>query len=1624
MKKLLSLLLVLLVCLGIFVACGEEEVSLLDQAKTNLNALYKTKYDGQVTGSDYELVSQVKIDGVTLTVEWSVNVTEGVTVSKLDNGMTLIDVIDEAAQDIPYVLTATIKDAEGNTLQVSYNCTVPKFKVNTFAEYAAAKDEASLVIEGVVSGVFSKATGSQANGLYIQDLNNEGGYYVYNLTDDPNGVIEVGMTVQVRGKKDLYNGTYELIDASVTILNDGAKTEVVPVDYTSILSGATALNDAALVEKQGMLVTIKGVTIDEPGDNGYYYFLLGNHKVYLRISSSNNATTKEALETIKANFAANRGNTADVTGVISIYSGNFYLSPVSADAFANFVEPERNDAEKVAFELDSINIPANITKATTLTLPLVGSKYDTVTIVWVSDNAAAVVGENGAITITVPDAETEVKLTATATCGEATATKEFTITLSKTLTSIKDALDLGVAQESYTTDKYLVGGVITEVKNTKYGNVVISDGFNSILVYGLYSADGSVRYDAMETKPVVGDYIVALGIIGQYEGTAQMKNGWLVTHTTSTSIEDANTLGNTFDKNNYTEDKHLVTGVITEVQNEKYGNVVISDGTHSILVYGLYSATGAVRYDAMETKPVVGDTITVLGVVGKYDAPQLKNAWLVGYTAGTGSDTPVDPDPEDPEVPTFPEGVVDPVVGPAYNIGIINPNKDNNVYYISGGMAATYYLATNSDVASALDFYLEATEGGYYLYYLDGTTKTYINYTVNGSHVNSVYATTAETVFTYDATLKTLSTDVNGEAYILGTNNSGTYATVGPVKASADPFYCFFYAVEGSDTPVDPEPTEPTAVEGSIDIGENTLTIEANTYVNAVVYAMGSYTITWNDETVVVLVNDVAIASGDVVEFPNPRLSMTTLTVYGADYAAATVTLTIAEYVAPSTNVSVVLGENVVNVTDIDWGTTVEFTAPAAGDYTFVPVDNAVIIYDYTNYFIGSDEILTLNLTEGQVVSFSVLTANWQAGDATITIVEGTEVPDLGGGEEVEVSTADLILGNNSVSAESVKFTYTAAGEIVLVVTPGNPVMGPLDYTYTINSGDAVAMVAGEAVEITLAANDVLVVSAVGTGYGTIIVSEKTEGGEDVGGEGGEDVGGEPVTGTVVYLAVHAGGRKLMVTIDTVAGTMVITRSDMTGNFTGGATTVNYTYAFDGTDVTYALVDASSAITTMTFDASGAPVSITWGSQVYENFEVQGGEEEPEEPEVHVCADTDGDYLCDDDTCGLVVEPADGTVLTIPEAIKLATATGTTKTTGKFYVVGIVTKVGNSMTIKDADGNEISLYVVYASEDHSTDNKYNAFTGDKPGLGDTATFYGNLNCSYSGAARFYEVHWTEFTKHTCEYAEGVCTICGAAEPVTGPITSIADALAAAEGAEVELTGTVVEIREAWSSYNNMSAWISDGTNRILVWRMVTKVYMGDVITVTGVIGQYDSVNQVAAGSTAVVVTPHTCDWVDATCTVPQTCKVCGATQGEALGHNMVDGVCANGCGLQEGETLTTLTISMADIATANNWENAIQYLTFTHEGFTFTASAGTNNGKYYTSGGGSWRFYSSESGTLTITAPEGKTIKSINITWSQGGLSCNGTAMSSGIATTVSGNEIVISATAKTFITAIEIVYA
>ena len=107
----------------------------------------------------------------------------------------------------------------------------------------------------------------------------------------------------------------------------------------------------------------------------------------------------------------------------------------------------------------------------------------------------------------------------------------------------------------------------------------------------------------------------------------------------------------------------------------------------------------------------------------------------------------------------------------------------------------------------------------------------------------------------------------------------------------------------------------------------------------------------------------------------------------------------------------------------------------------------------------------------------------------------------------------------------------------------------------------------------------------------------------------------------------------------------------------------------------------------------------------------------------------------------------------------------------------------------------------------------------------------------------------EATGHN--YIEGICEYCESVDPEHYFVVTIEEALEKEDGAKVSVSGTVSSINTVWSdSYNNISVTITDSEgNSLYIYRMNTKVVLGDIITVKGVMGTYNG-RQIAQGSTA------------------------------------------------------------------------------------------------------------------------------------------------------------------------------
>ncbi len=451
MKRILILMLAFVLCLSCFVACTEPEVPgeetgtqapdgelTVEQALANAYAYVKNMYKQYLTApetaADFTLVSAVKVGGVDYTITWTVD-NEAVKVVAGEGEVT-IDVDEKSATEVAYKLTAVISAADGTQSEpLVFELKVPMYNVLTYEQYYATEKDKAVVVEGLVVAVHSQDQGNKYNQLYVMDANGTGGYYVYSMEKDPvkDLGIKAGMTVSVTGTKDIYNGLHEIKNATVVVVDSTEKT-LTPVDITEIFASATDLKAENLVNKLAMLVTIKGVEItdqDLSEKSQYLNFKLGNLTSYIRVYRTDlpvSAGGDEGLESILAGHTEHTAWKADVTGVVVVYGGAIYLNPVSKDCF-NYIEKiQRTPAQMVDVEAEALEVPEEVKVNSVLELPIKGSSYTDVAISWASDNACAVVdAATGKVTITLPETEQTVKLTATLTLGEATKTVEFTV---------------------------------------------------------------------------------------------------------------------------------------------------------------------------------------------------------------------------------------------------------------------------------------------------------------------------------------------------------------------------------------------------------------------------------------------------------------------------------------------------------------------------------------------------------------------------------------------------------------------------------------------------------------------------------------------------------------------------------------------------------------------------------------------------------------------------------------------------------------------------------------------------------------------------------------------------------------------------------------------------------------------------------------------------------------------------------------------------------------------------------------------------------------------------------------------------------------------------------------------
>lgn len=271
MKRTSALLMTLLLGVSCLAGCGNTEqqtastettvetsnTDALENAKSYIRLMYKD--ETVKTAADYQVVGAVVINGESYDIEWTATVTSGaedaVSVVAGDDKMVTIDINEKASEETAYTLTASIKDASGESVELSFDHIVPKGLDLAAASYEEIVAEAYALEDGAnLEGTFRLyGTVTEIGTPYSEEYKNVtvtlavAGMEEYPIecfrlkSEAGEGVdtIVVGDKITVEGTLKNYNGTIEF-DAGCVLLG---KEEVVP--QSALIEAAYALEDGA-----------------------------------------------------------------------------------------------------------------------------------------------------------------------------------------------------------------------------------------------------------------------------------------------------------------------------------------------------------------------------------------------------------------------------------------------------------------------------------------------------------------------------------------------------------------------------------------------------------------------------------------------------------------------------------------------------------------------------------------------------------------------------------------------------------------------------------------------------------------------------------------------------------------------------------------------------------------------------------------------------------------------------------------------------------------------------------------------------------------------------------------------------------------------------------------------------------------------------------------------------------------------------------------------------------------------------------------------------------------------------------------------------------------------------------
>ena len=285
MKKLLAFVLVLALCLSLctgLTACVQKETSSSSSSSADIEAALeyvKTLYrkPAEKTSRDFTRIGAVPVNGKTYEVVWSVDVAEEhVKVVKNADGSVTIDVNETSAEEVPYTLTATIKDGD-KVVSFSWKHIVPKVNLDfgaivdeAYALEQGASMDYQVTLTGVISGIPTPYDDGYKNITVTINVIGIDGKPIecYRLKGEGAESLKVGDTITVTGTLTNYQGKIQFgAGCTLDSVIPGEAVDA-PKEVEQILKDAYGL---AAGESTAYEATLTGkiTKINTPYDSGY-----------------------------------------------------------------------------------------------------------------------------------------------------------------------------------------------------------------------------------------------------------------------------------------------------------------------------------------------------------------------------------------------------------------------------------------------------------------------------------------------------------------------------------------------------------------------------------------------------------------------------------------------------------------------------------------------------------------------------------------------------------------------------------------------------------------------------------------------------------------------------------------------------------------------------------------------------------------------------------------------------------------------------------------------------------------------------------------------------------------------------------------------------------------------------------------------------------------------------------------------------------------------------------------------------------------------------------------------------------------------------------------------------------